>query len=93
MVRLRLVCLLSNDKKDGSGKWYRATFKKHTSKGQPMTAEMYLPEKVGRDAIDAGLEEDVDVFVDVDFDDYFRPTITSMTKASSKPTSQASLGV
>lgn len=94
MVKLRLVCLLSKDKKDGSGRWYRATFKKHTDNGQPTTTDMYLPEKVGKSAIEAGLIEDVDVMVDLDFDDYFRPTISSMSKASSKPTPvQASLGV
>lgn len=92
MVNLRLVCLLANNKKNGTGMWYRATFKKHTADGKPTTAELFLDEKVGSEAVAAGLIEDVDVTVELDFDDFFRPAIKSMKRATNAKPNQMSLG-
>ena len=93
MVKLRLVCLLCNKKKDGTGMWYKATFKKHNADGKPVVGDIFLPEKVGAEAVAAGLLEDIDVMAEIDLDSFFRPTIVSMTKASKSSVTQTSLGV
>lgn len=96
MFRVRLVGLQHNPKKDGSGEWYLATLKKHDSKtGQPKTKDFFLESKVGAEAVSQGLIEDVDVMVELGFDDFFNATITSMTKATTTKTTatQQTLGV
>ena len=80
MTKIRLVCLIVGQKKDGTN-WYKASFKKHDSNGNPQTAEFFLPRELGEKAVREGLREDIDVLVELDFDDFFRPTISSITKA------------
>lgn len=81
MKNLKLVCLISGQKKDGNGMWHKATFKARSSNGQPVLRDFFLSEEVADSMRMQGLIDDVDVLVEVGLDDLLRPTITKVKKA------------
>ena len=93
MTQARLVALTVGEKKTG-GKWYKATLKVRNSKGIPQVQDFFLSPEVGASAERAGLIEDVDVNIDLGFDDYMRTCITSLTKSAptTKSSSNTTLG-
>ena len=82
-MKTKLICLISGTKKNGRGKWYKASLLGHNDEGMPITADFFLPEEVGEKLIKDKLIEDVDVDVTLGFDNYLRPTITGMSRVSS----------
>lgn len=82
MKDLRLVALVSGNRKDGSGKWFRATLKGHNKDGLPVVNDFYLSQEVGEKAVRDGIVEDCNVNVSLHFDDYMRPEICDITKAT-----------
>lgn len=92
---VRLLALVEGNKKSG-GKWYKVLLRKTNDNGNVVTAEFFLPEIAGENAIRAGLKQDVDVICEFAFDDYMRIGIADIKKAptvSSKVASSATLGV
>ena len=83
MNDIKLIVLISGKKKNGSGKWYRATLKGHNSEGKPVVESFFLSEEVGDKAVKDGLTEDCPVNVTLGFDDYMRPSIVALTKSPS----------
>lgn len=79
---IKLVCLTSGNKKDGSGKWFKATFLGHDKDGAPIKNDFFIDADVGERMINDGIVEDVVVNVEMGFDDYLRPSVTNVTKAS-----------
>ena len=77
MKRLRLVALIWGDKKNGT-KWYKATFKNKNKDGKLVIKEYWLTPEVGSAALNAGLEEDVDVYVECELDDFLNPSISKI---------------
>lgn len=77
MKRLRLVALMHGAKKDGT-KWYKATFKNKNKEGKVILKEYWLTPDVGSATLSAGLEEDVDVYVECEMDDYLNPSISKI---------------
>lgn len=84
-----LVCLVSGTKKNGNGNWFKAQFKGHTVDGKPVTADYFLSNEVGEKMVKEGLIEDVMVNVSFDFDDFLRPTIVSVVKATTATQNKA----
>ena len=79
---LKLVCLTSGKKKDGIGDWYRATFLGHGAEGKPVTGQFYIPSEVGEKMVREGIVEDVPVVVSFGLDDFMRPAVQSVSRAS-----------
>ena len=77
-----LVALVSGKRKDGSGSWYRASLKGHNSQGHPVVRDFYLSEEVGEKLVKDGILEDCPVNVSFGFDEYMRPSIAGLTKAT-----------
>ncbi len=79
---LMLVNLTVGEKKDGNGKWFKGTFFAHNSKGKGVTADIFLTPDVGERMIKDGITEQTQCNVGFAFDDYLRPVITSVTRAT-----------
>ena len=85
MKRLKLICLTKGKKKDGSGNWYKATILGRNTEDKPVTSDFFLPKEVGEKMEADNLMEDADIKVDLAFDDYLRPTIVGITRATTVP--------
>lgn len=81
-MKVKLVALVSGQRKDGTGTWFRATLKGHNKEGKPVINALYIDQAVGEKAVREGIIEDCDVNINFDFDDYMRPTISEITKAA-----------
>lgn len=79
-MKVKLVCLVTGAKKNGSGNWYKATFLKVTH-GVPAVADFWLSEEVGQAAMSAGLIHDRDVYVTLGLDEKLRPSIVEIIAA------------
>ena len=84
---IKLVCLTSGKKKDGSGNWFRATFLAHKPDNSPITREEFLNAKIGEKMIAEGLVEDAPVNVELGYDEYLRPVVVNVTKATNRSAS------
>ena len=93
MKSVKLVCLISGNKKSGKGPWFKATLLSHNSEGKPVTGEFFLPEDVGERCVREGLIEDVLVNVEFEFDEFMHPMISNIIKASVPPHSDTKIGV
>lgn len=93
MKDLKLVALVSGNRKDGTGKWYRATLKGHNTEGKPIVDNFYLDDSVAEKAVQDGIVEDCAVNVTFDLDEFMRPVISSLTKVSTTGSSKAQVTV
>ena len=82
MTTIKLICLTQGKKKDSNTNWYRVTLLGHNSAGKPITGDFFIPEELGEKLVKDNLIEDVLVNVTFDFDDYLRPSITGISRAS-----------
>ena len=83
MKNIIVVAIVSGQKKNGTGNWYRATLKGHNAEGKPVVSDFFLNEDVGEKAIRDGSIEDCPVTVNFGFDDYMRPAIIGFARVGS----------
>lgn len=82
MTQIKLICLTQGRKKDSNASWYRVTLLGHNSDGKPVTGDFFISEELGEKMIKDNLIEDTPVTVTFGFDDYLRPSITGISRAS-----------
>lgn len=79
-MNLRLVALIQGTTKDGK-KWSKISVKKRTIDGNPVLKDFYIDPNIAHKMAMERLVEDVDITVELGFDDYLRPTITGVRRA------------
>ena len=89
MVKIILSCLVYGAKKDGSGNWYKGSFKTHDKNGKCQTKEYYIPSEDGDKMVKDGIIEDVGVDVTLTFNQYLLPEIKDVTRVSETANSKA----
>ena len=83
ITSLTLVAMVSGQRKNGQGAWYRATLKGRDDAGNPVVRDFFLSPEVGEKAVKDGMLEDCAVKVQLGFDNYMRPNIIGLEKVAS----------